>query len=617
MICQYCGKEVDANKKFCGYCGKLNPAFMTANAAQQQQVPPMQQPVNPAPAAQQVPPMQQPINPTPAAHMAPPVPPREGVPAAEKPAKKKLSKGAVTGIIIGVVALLLAIGAAAYFLFLSPEKTAARSLNKTCEQKIDQAEKAMSENDFGTAIALYREVIELDPDRTEKVAPRLEEAEKSFRVQSLNDAAIYAAQGDFETAVETLTDALKILPNDAELQDSLETYKTNYYLAQAEAYAANGDLESALDILDEALEEYPNNTELRNAYENYEWQMNEGLQFTDFRVAVITDCGDIYDESFNQAAYEGVRNFCGDYGIEYTYYKPTGDSTYERVDAITMAISDGYNVIVMPGYVFGEAILEVQDAYPDVFFIAIDVAPGDLTYDYVTYEEPSANSVCITFEEDQAGYLAGYAAVAEGYTELGFLGGMAVPAIVRYGYGFVQGANAAAEEFGYNVHIKFAYANQFFGDPDITNAMEGWYAQGTEVVFACGGGVFTSVCEAACEYGGYVIGMDVDQAPVINSVYGDICLTSAMKNLSESVEFALEKIGKNQWYDIGGKFLNLTISDGDYVCLPTDSWNFYNFSEEHYERVAQELANGGRYCSSDTDQKPNVSIDVTYIGSLK
>ena len=192
------------------------------------------------------------------------------------------------------------------------------------------------------------------------------------------------------------------------------------------------------------------------------------------KVALVTDVGTIDDESFNQSTWQGVESWCTANGIEYTYYQPTEDSTDARVISITQAITEGANVIVMPGYLFGTTLLEVMDLYPDVYFIAIDVASGDLTYDYVTYYDPEANTTAISFAEEQAGYLAGYAAVKDGYTKLGFLGGMAVPAVVRYGYGFIQGADDAAAEMGVDIEINYTYGGQFFGDANITAKMDGW-----------------------------------------------------------------------------------------------------------------------------------------------
>ena len=328
------------------------------------------------------------------------------------------------------------------------------------------------------------------------------------------------------------------------------------------------------------------------------------------KVALVTDVGTIDDESFNQATWEGVKQYCEAAGVEYTYYQPSADSTDARVETIETAIGAGYNVIVMPGYLFGAAIVTVQDQYPAVNFIAIDVGSGDLTLDYKTYTEPSPNTLCITFQEDQAGYLAGYAAVSDGYTKLGFLGGMAVPAVIRYGYGFVQGANAAAEEMGIadQVSIKYTYGGQFSGDATITAKMDGWYADGTEIVFACGGGIYTSALEAAKNHDKKVIGVDVDQ-----SYIDERFVTSAMKGLSASVVTALTDLAEGRW--VGGEVQNKSLQEGDFVGLPTNdrAWRFNTFTVEQYQKVYNELKDGTRVSSADTENAPTVAIHVDYI----
>ena len=220
-------------------------------------------------------------------------------------------------------------------------------------------------------------------------------------------------------------------------------------------------------------------------------------------IAMVTDYGDITDQSFNQSTYEACKAFAEANNAEFTYYKPEGDSTAERVAMIDKAVSDGYNVIVMPGYAFAEAIVETADMYPDVKFVALDVSAYDLEGDGSDFNsETYPNVFSAVYQEELPGYMAGYAAVKMGYTQLGFLGGMAVPAVIRYGYGFVQGADAAAKELGADVSINYAYGNQFYGDSDITAAMDTWYQGGTQVVFACGGGIFTSAGEAAGKVGG-------------------------------------------------------------------------------------------------------------------
>ena len=333
------------------------------------------------------------------------------------------------------------------------------------------------------------------------------------------------------------------------------------------------------------------------------------------KVALVTDVGTIDDESFNQACWQGVEAWCKRNNVEYTYYQPTEDSTDARVQSVAQAIAEGADTIVMPGYLFGATLTVVMEEYPDVHFIAVDVASGDLTVDYSTYYDPAANTACLTFSEEQAGYLAGYAAVKDGYTKLGFLGGMAVPAVIRYGFGFVQGADAAAAELGTPIEINYTYGGQFHGDANITAKMEGWYAAGTEVVFACGGGIYTSAVEAAKLHNGKVIGVDVDQS------YIDECIvTSAMKQLQNVTETVLDALNNGDWATYVGKVSNFSLAEGEYVGLPTDadSWRLSTFTVDEYEALKAKLADGSVVVDNNSDDnvKPTVSdkTTVNYIG---
>ena len=333
------------------------------------------------------------------------------------------------------------------------------------------------------------------------------------------------------------------------------------------------------------------------------------------KVALVTDVGTIDDESFNQACWQGVEAWCTANGVEYTYYQPTEDSTDARVQSVAQAIAEGADTIVMPGYLFGATLTVVMEEFPDTHFIAVDVASGDLTVDYSTYYDPAANTACLTFSEEQAGYLAGYAAVKDGYTKLGFLGGMAVPAVIRYGFGFVQGADAAAAELGTPIEINYTYGGQFFGDANITAKMEGWYSAGTEVVFACGGGIYTSAVEAAKLHDGKVIGVDVDQ------YYIDECIiTSAMKQLQNVTETVLEALNTGDWATYGGKVSNFSLAEGEYVGLPTadTSWRLNTFTVDEYNALKAQLADGSVVVDNNSDDnvKPTVSdlTTVNYIG---
>ena len=334
---------------------------------------------------------------------------------------------------------------------------------------------------------------------------------------------------------------------------------------------------------------------------------------SDKKIAMVTDSGDITDESFNQITWETCVAYGEANGIETQYYKPAEDTDEERINSVDLAVAEGATVVVMPGYLFGPAIAEEQDLYPDVTFIAVDVTEGDIVNLAGESVALGSNVYICSFQEEQAGYLAGYAAVKDGYTSLGFLGGIAVPAVIRYGFGYIQGINAAAEEMGVDVDVKYYYGGQFYGDDAITARMEGWYADGTQVVFACGGGIYTSAVDAAAQYDGKVIGVDVDQFPKI----GDACITSAMKGLGSAVEAALDAYTSGNWASIGGKSEQLGLTQGDYLGLPTAdaSWGFKTFTKDEYETVLNGIKDGSITVSNDTENQPEVGshVTVTYV----
>ena len=342
---------------------------------------------------------------------------------------------------------------------------------------------------------------------------------------------------------------------------------------------------------------------------------DEGGDAESYAVAMITDYGDITDESFNQTTYEACKEFCEANGIKFNYFKPAGDNTADRVAMVDQAVGEGYNVIVMPGYAFGGTVVEAAPNYPNVKFIVLDVAKGDIleaavtkageSYDYQPdnwnledYFDMS-NVYCVVYQEEIAGYMAGYAAVKLGYEKLGFLGGMAVPAVVRYGQGFVQGCDAAAAEMNKDIDLNYVYGGQFFGNADITAVMDTWYKGGTEVVFAAGGSIYTSACEAAVKVGGKVIGVDTDQASIIDGAYGDgITVTSAMKGLYPSTYNALEDIVLNgNWDKYVGQIANLgIISDNpeeNYVQIaPSTQFKDGAFTEDDYKAMVAKLNAG-------------------------
>ena len=344
-----------------------------------------------------------------------------------------------------------------------------------------------------------------------------------------------------------------------------------------------------------------------------------------YQVAMITDYGDITDQSFNQTTYEACKEFCDAQGLQFEYYKPVGDSTAERVAQVDAAVAGGYNVIVMPGYAFAETIKQTAELYPDVTFIALDVAQGDLDPNGEGYTLPS-NVYCAVYQEELCGYMAGYAAVKLGYKHLGVLGGMAVPAVQRFGYGFVQGADAAAVEMGIadQVVMEYVYGNQFYGDADITAYMDNWFANlGVEVVFASGGGIYTSAAEAAAKVGGKLIGVDVDQSANIDTYGEGMCVTSAMKGLAETVKHMLSEVLAGNFANYGGKIETLGLVSGDdptanYVQLPMETTQWGDgFTQDDYKALVKAMFDGEVTVSNDTSAMPETTITVNFAGNIK
>jgi len=302
-----------------------------------------------------------------------------------------------------------------------------------------------------------------------------------------------------------------------------------------------------------------------------------------YAVAFVTDVGQLKDKSFNEGTWNGVKAFAAANGLTYKYYQPANGNQAtddDRFDAMKAAADAGAKVIVCAGFMQGTALAQAAAAYPDVKFVFIDGwAFDDLK-----------NVVGIAYKEEQCGYFAGYAVVKDGFTKLGFAGGGGGtnPACMRYGYGYIQGANQAAKELGVNVDMRFtwAYGASFSPSPELQALMSGWYEAGTEIVFSCGGSIFSSVSAAASANNGFVIGVDVDQ-----SAESDTVLTSALKGLAQGVEWALTKVFDGTWDEIGGTAVSLGVSD-DAVGLPVDNWYLETFTVDDYNALVEALKAG-------------------------
>ncbi|MDR1559796.1 MAG: BMP family ABC transporter substrate-binding protein [Clostridiales bacterium] len=298
-------------------------------------------------------------------------------------------------------------------------------------------------------------------------------------------------------------------------------------------------------------------------------------------LALITDLGTIDDKSFNQGAWEGLKQYADEKNISHKYYQPTEQSDDAYLNGIDLAVSGGAKVIVTPGYLFEVPVFIAQDRYPDVKFILVDGNPHDANNNYST----ASNSVGVTYAEEQAGFLAGYAAVKDGMTKLGFMGGMAVPAVIRYGYGFVQGADYAGKEMGLGdgaVTVNYHYTGGFAATPEAKAMAASWYNDGIEVIFACGGAVGNSVMAAAEEENKKVIGVDVDQSGESATV-----ITSAIKGLRVSVYDCIRDFYDGKFP--GGQSLIFSAKNQG-VGLAMDTAKFTQFTQADYEAVYAQLA---------------------------
>lgn len=310
----------------------------------------------------------------------------------------------------------------------------------------------------------------------------------------------------------------------------------------------------------------------------------DSMEADSYKIAFVTDIGQLKDKSFNQGTWEGLKRYAHENEKSYKYYQPANGNAatdVDRYNAMTAAVEGGAEIVVCAGFMQGNALAQAAAENPTVKFVFIDGWTLGLE-----------NVTAIIFQEEQAGYLAGYAAVKEGFTSLGFSGGGGGtnPACQRFGYGFIQGANAAAAEKNITVNMKYSWLHgaAFSASAELKSMLDGWYANGTQVVFSCGGSMCTSAFAAADEVDGYVIGVDVDQAGDSTTV-----ITSALKGLREGTMYALDKFFSGKWAEVADQAANLGVND-DAVGLPTaeSSWRFETFTVEEYNELYAKLKSG-------------------------
>ena len=323
-----------------------------------------------------------------------------------------------------------------------------------------------------------------------------------------------------------------------------------------------------------------------------------------YEVAFVTDVGQLKDKSFNQGTWNGVKLYAYENGLSYKYYQPANDSQAtddDRYDAMKAAAENGAKVVVCAGYLQATALEKAATDYPDVKFVFID--GWSLGLD---------NVAAIAFQEEQCGYLAGYAAVMEGFTKLGFCGGGGGTnaACCRYGYGYVQGAEAAAAVKGVNVEMNYTwlYGASFQPSAELQTLVSGWYENGTEIVFSCGGSIFDSITAAAAANDASVIGVDVDQ-----SSQSDTVVPSALKGIGEAAYLALTAAYDGTWADNYGNNCVTMGAAQNAVGLPVDTWSLENWTVEEYEAMFQQIVDGELVIDDDysnLDSTEHVTLNV-------
>lgn len=324
-------------------------------------------------------------------------------------------------------------------------------------------------------------------------------------------------------------------------------------------------------------------------------------------IVLLTD-GSVEDGGYNEALYNGVRMYALGAGKSFSYYNANPDEPESYHELIGRSAQDGAKIIVCAGDIFGEAVGAMQETYPQTSFLLIDSVPHDAEGNELSIAE---NVHCVLFHEEEAGYLAGYMAVWEGYRHLGFVGGKEEPAVLRYGYGYLQGIDAAAKDLSIDdVSVNYWYADTYMPDIEVREKADGWYGSGTQIIFACGGGIYESVLEAAENQDGLLIGVDVDQARV-----SDRFLTSAVKNIGTAVTDTLDSFYANGGWNSGraGQVKRYGVEEGcAAIPVVNTEWRFKEIPTTHFFEIYKQMKRGSRVVSDDISEPPQISVMVNF-----
>lgn len=386
-----------------------------------------------------------------------------------------------------------------------------------------------------------------------------------------------------------------------ELQNEQETAVESVQTVQDTEADSEAEEPTAPPAVQADEEEQPTQSLGDDLYGNYRESGGE--------IACVID-GTLKDGSYNEAICRGIQTYALAAGVSFSYYHTAEDESDVYEEVISRAAKNQAKIVICSGYGFGDAVSKLQDVYPEISFLLID---GELVDEKGNPSEMSKNVHGILFKEEEAGYLAGYMAVKEGYRKFGFIGGKEEPAVIRYGYGYLQGIDMAAQEEEIpDIEVKYWYSGSYEPNDKTVRKAGEWYEKGTEIIFACGGGLYQSVVEAADRYDGMLIGVDIDQHELSEHI-----LTSAFKDVENAVIISLDDYyaaGGHWSAESAGKTMQYGVKD-NCVGIPTLSteWRFENVTVKEYSEIYKKIKKNEVTISDRTDVRPKVSVRVNYV----
>jgi basic membrane protein A len=312
---------------------------------------------------------------------------------------------------------------------------------------------------------------------------------------------------------------------------------------------------------------------------------------------MVTDSGTIDDKSFNQGTWEGIQKYQKDKGtIDSKYLKPSGEQETDYTNAINDLVDAGHKIIVTPGYKFETAINKAADDHKDTTFILLDGSTHTADKaDFVKHD----NVVCVFFNEHEAGFLAGISAALQTKTgKLGFIGGMEIPAVQRYGWGFKAGIAYATKNLGAKAEIadaNYIYQGTFNDVAGGKNLAAGMYNKGVDIIFAAAGGTGVGVFNEAKERAEkgqsvFVVGVDTDQYEMGKIKSGkSVTLTSAMKRVDNAAYAYIDAKLNNKFP--GGQIITLSLKDKG-VDLPSQNPNLTDDTMKKVNQAKQDVISG-------------------------